>query len=159
MESEKWLDVWRERQQTLEVQQALIALAQEGNHKRERILSTMEEKLKEILDYYRARDDRGSQETVVQLLREVQELYGFIPPEARRLAAEACGVKEALVSCLVKRYPSLKEAAYRHTITACTGQRCGRKDGAALNLLVDGQLLPHAAPEQIPSLVERLRKL
>ena len=63
------------------------------------------------------------------MLREIQEFYGFISPEMKQHAAEALGVKEGILSCLIRRFPSLKEADYQHTVTVCTGERCGRKQG------------------------------
>ena len=32
----------------------------------------------------------------------------------------------------MRRYPSLKEAAFEHEILACTGARCGSREGAEL---------------------------
>lgn len=154
----------------------------------------MEEKLRELWDYYAGRADRQDQTVIAELLREVQGICGCVPRELQREAARACGVPESLVAALVKRYPSLREAEYRHEITACTGARCGAKGAAAVldalrrglgveaqglsadglvflrtqnclrhcgtapNLLVDGELLPRVTAEQIPALIERLRR-
>ena len=153
----------------------------------------MEQELRERFDFYAGRRDRSEQAVVVELLREVQEVCGCVPAELQREAARACCVPESLVAALVRRYPSLREARYRHEITACTGERCRGKRGFAVlealrrelgvaaqglsadgsvllrtqnclrhcgtapNLLVDGEILPHVTPEQIPALVRKLR--
>ena len=40
-----------------------------------------ERQWREIVDYYSSQRDAGSQENIVEMLREVQELYGYIPSE------------------------------------------------------------------------------
>ena len=79
----------------------------------------MEERLRELWDYYAGRADRQDQTVIVELLREVQEICGCVPSNQQREAARVCGVPESLIAALVKRYPSLREADYRHEITAC----------------------------------------
>lgn len=89
-------------------------------------------KLEEIYDYYSGLKEKGDQETVVSLLREVQEVCGCIMPEERRRIAEVMQVKESMLNCLIRMYPSLKEAPYQHTVVVCTGERCGRKDSGKI---------------------------
>lgn len=84
-----------------------------------------DEQWQEILSYYGGQKVAGNQENVVALLREVQELYGFIPSEKIARIAETLGVKDSFVSQLIKLYPSFKKAPYKHCITVCTGARCG----------------------------------
>lgn len=91
-----------------------------------------EEQWQEILSYYGGQRDAQSQENAVALLREVQELYGFIPTEKIGHMAEALGVKEAFLRQLIKLYPSFKKAPYQHCVTVCTGARCGEKSSAAV---------------------------
>ena len=92
----------------------------------------MEERLRELWDYYAGRADRQDQTVIVELLREVQEICGCVPSNQQREAARVCGVPESLIAALVKRYPSLREADYRHEITACSGERCRAKGAAAV---------------------------
>lgn len=92
----------------------------------------MDETLRDIFEYYGRRADRSDQTVVAQLLREVQSALGCVPKELQREAARVCGVPESLVAALVRRYPSLREAAFRHTVTACSGARCGAKGAAAV---------------------------
>ena len=153
----------------------------------------MQESIQEILEYYAGRRDKTDQTVLVELLREIQEVCGCVPPDVQHEAAAACGVPQSLIAGLVRRYPSLREAAYRHVITACTGRFClGKQGGAVLealrrelgvenegisqdgsillktqiclkscgtapNLRIDGTLIPHVSPEQIPALLKELR--
>ncbi|WP_162611353.1 NADH-quinone oxidoreductase subunit NuoE family protein [Anaeromassilibacillus sp. An200] len=153
----------------------------------------MQESIQEILEYYAGRRDKTDQTVLVELLREIQEVCGCVPPDVQHEAAAACGVPQSLIAGLVRRYPSLREAAYRHVITACTGRCClGKQGGAVLealrrelgvenegisqdgsillktqiclkscgtapNLRIDGTLIPHVSPEQIPALLKELR--
>lgn len=94
----------------------------------------------EIFSYYDNMDKPVPQEEVVNMLREIQELYGFISPEMKQHAAKALGVKEGLLTCLIRRFPSLKEANYQHTITVCNGERCGRKQGMEILRAVKREL-------------------
>lgn len=100
----------------------------------------MEDRIREILEYYSAREDRSQQDVVVQMLRDIQEISGSITPKIRERAAKAAGVKEGVVQLLVKRYPSLKEVGYVHEIVACSGPRCGAKQGAQLLQILKEEL-------------------
>lgn len=96
--------------------------------------------IEEIFHYYDDMVKPADQETAVNLLREIQEVQGFISPELRKRAAETLGVKEAVLICLIRRFPSLKEADYRHTVTVCSGERCGRKQGMEILRAVKREL-------------------
>lgn len=89
-------------------------------------------RIREILDYYGGQKDRSEQSVIAEMLRELQEVRGFLTPELKKAAAETAGVSEKLVDILVRRYPSLKETAVEHEILACTGERCGSRQGAEL---------------------------
>lgn len=93
------------------------------------MLNEQNRELEEIFAYYDKMDKPAPQEEVVNLLREIQELYGFISPEMKQRAADTLGVKEVVLTCLIRRFPSLKEADYQHTVTVCIGERCGKKQG------------------------------
>ncbi len=94
----------------------------------ETISDKREEGLKEILGYYSSMTSPSSQENIVSMLQEIQELYGCITPEHSAMAAEAAGVKETVIDCIMKLYKSLKPAPYRHRLTVCTGKNCHRED-------------------------------
>ena len=89
-------------------------------------------RIREILDYYREQKDRSDQSVIGEMLRELQKIRGFLTPELKKAAAETAGVSEKLIDILVRRYPSLKETAFEHEILACTGERCGSREGAEL---------------------------
>lgn len=91
--------------------------------------------LEEILNYYGGRADTLDQENIVEMLREIQEIYGCIPPDIQEKAAVAIGVKDSVIACIIKLYKSLKPAAYSHRLIVCTGARCGRKYAKAVEEL------------------------
>lgn len=107
----------------------------EGNENK---MDLQEQKLKEIFDYYREQD-RGN-ETLREMLREIQEDCGGLSPEILETAAKELDVKVSVLSCLVKFSSDLKMADYKHTITVCTGERCGNKDSGRMLKLIKEQL-------------------
>ena len=52
------------------------------------------QEMAEVWSFYSSMKKPASQETIVAMLTEIQEIRGFISPECRALAAEAAGVKE-----------------------------------------------------------------
>ena len=91
--------------------------------------SLKNEEIEEIFSYYSTQKDRGTQEMVVALLKELQETEGYITPALKQRVIETTGVTEKFLSLILKMYPSIKEGAHVHEIIACTGERCGKKDG------------------------------
>lgn len=110
------------------------------SQKGDKILSEQNEQLEEIFSYYDKLNKPAQQDEVVDLLREIQEVCGFISPEMKLRAAETLGVKESMLTCLIRRFPSLKEADYQHTVTVCTGERCGKKRGMEIFQAVKREL-------------------
>ena len=45
---------------------------------------------------------------------------------------ETTEITDKFLNCLIKMYPSIKEAKQAHEIIACTGERCGKKDGMTI---------------------------
>ena len=86
--------------------------------------SEKEIQTKEILDYYSSRKSPSSQEIIIEMLRELQELHGCIGPALQEMAAQAAGVKLTTIQAIIKRIPSLKESDYKHEIIICTGKNC-----------------------------------
>lgn len=103
-------------------------------------MSEQNEQLEEIFSYYDKLNKPAQQDEVVEMLREIQEVCGFVSSEMKQRAAETLGVKEAVLTCLIRRFPSLKEADYQHTVTVCTGERCGRKRGMEIFQAVKREL-------------------
>lgn len=100
------------------------------------------EQIEEILEYYSSQPNVGSQENLVAMLREIQEAEGCIPGEIQQEAADRLGVKESVLACLVKLYPTLKLAPYCHELVLCTGERCGKKDSLEILHAVKKRLKP-----------------
>lgn len=98
--------------------------------------------LEEIFDYYTNLKDKGCQENIAAMLREIQEAEGFISPDMKIKAAAALEVKISVLDVILKMYPDLKTAAYAHTITLCTGARCAKKGGADILTAVISLLKP-----------------
>ena len=70
---------------------------------------TMEELLRQILDYYKKQGAPGDQSALVSLLREVQQEFGgAIPKSALIPLAEGLGVKESYLLAVIRRIPSLR---------------------------------------------------
>ena len=88
----------------------------------------MDTEVREILDYYRRLPDCGSQEVIVSMLRELQDVCGWIGPSILEEAAQAAGGKVSLIQVIMKRYPSLKKSPYVHEIIVCTGRNCAGRD-------------------------------
>lgn len=88
----------------------------------------MEEEIKEIIDYYSKQRNPQEQENIVAMLREIQEMEGCISMKVQEEAAKSLNVKPSVLSCIIKRYPSLKEADYSHEVVLCTGRSCQSKE-------------------------------
>lgn len=87
----------------------------------------MKEEIREIIDYYSKQRNPQEQENIVAMLREIQEAEGCITMKVQEEAAEALGVKPSVLSCIIKRYPSLKEVDYAHEMVLCTGKAVNAK--------------------------------
>ena len=88
----------------------------------------MEEQIKEIFEYYRTQDLVSNQQVFVQMLREIQDVLGCIPIDIQKKIEEETGVKTSVTAHIIKTYPSLKQADYKHRIIMCSGARCKEKD-------------------------------
>lgn len=101
-----------------------------------------EEQLSEIFEYYAALPDARRQENLVAMLREIQDVLGCVPDGVAAQAARAVGEKPVVLTSLVRRFSTLKSAAWVHRVTACSGPRCGAKGGAAVYKALCGVLHP-----------------
>lgn len=95
-------------------------------------VNNLEEQTEEIFSYYNSQKDKASQEMVVELLRELQEVHGCITPELKQRVIEVTGVTDKFLALIIKMYPSIKAEKNVHTILACTGERCGKKEGMTI---------------------------
>lgn len=92
----------------------------------------MEEQLIEILEYYKNQPNSQEQATLVEMLREVQELVGCIPTDIQSRIAQEFDIKETTIATIIKLYPSLKASNFKHRIVACSGARCMDKEGGQI---------------------------
>ena len=82
--------------------------------------------LEEAIAYYRSLGAPGDQNAVIGLLREVQEnTGGSIRAELLPVIAAGLGTKEALLTALIRRIPSLKLGSAR-VLELCAGPNCGK---------------------------------
>ena len=87
--------------------------------------------LEEALAYYKRMGAPGDQNAVIGLLREVQQnAGGSIPPEALPEIAQELGAKEALLTALIRRIPSLRLGS-GNCLELCSGPNCGKHTALA----------------------------
>ncbi len=98
------------------------------------------EELEHIFAYYADQRDKKDQNVIVQMLREIQDVNGILTQELKEQAAQTAEVPLSLIQLLIRTYPSLKEAAYTHVITVCSGERCAKKNGRLIAELIRKEL-------------------
>ena len=87
-----------------------------------------QEELAQILSFYQSRGAARDQNELVSLLRETQALYGgVIPQGALEEITRALGFRDSFLPAVLRRYPSIKTEAVRHSLTVCQGPSCGRR--------------------------------
>lgn len=145
----------------------------------------------EAADYYRKQRSGESpldQNTTVAFLREIQEIFGYIPAYTLETVAQVTGYKLPLLQKLLKLYPSLKTSGAVHEIVVCSGGRCGSANGPLLeqlkkglealgpdravlrtqmcfkqcgkgpNIQLDGQLIHGCTPQTVQEILEKVAK-
>lgn len=98
------------------------------------------EMLTELLSYYEILKTDYRQEDFVELLREIQEIYGCITPEMQALVSEELHIGLPVIRTIIKQYSSLKEQPARHVITVCTGRNCHDKGCAKLLKAIEKEI-------------------
>ena len=94
----------------------------------------MDENLKEIFDYYCRYSNRLSQDELVSMLREIQEVCGgVITCDALSCICEKLGVKENYISTVIKFVPDIKTEKIAHRLSICGGVNCKSNGSAELN--------------------------
>ncbi len=142
---------------------------------------TQSDELNEIIGYYSSQPHSDSQENLVAMLREIQELLGCIPEDVQEDISAALSLKPIVIRQLIKLFPSLTSAPRRLKITVCTGPACGTAQSALLlealreairskpftltvknclkqcrtapNLRIGDDLYPSVKPEEIPGIL------
>lgn len=82
--------------------------------------------------YYQTLNPPCDQTTLVEFLRETQDIFGCIPNDAKEVIASIMQVKPGLIDTLIRLYPSLSSQTYQEEIILCTGSTCSSKNSAVL---------------------------
>ena len=86
----------------------------------------MEWNLTEAMEWYAKQGAPADQNMLTALLREVQkESGGSIPPAALGTISEGYGIRECLLTALIRRIPGLR-LGETHCLEICAGPNCGR---------------------------------
>ena len=91
--------------------------------------------LNEAISYYRRQGAPGDQNTLIALLKEVQQYNGGISQAILTGIASAYGIREPLLHALIRRIPGLR-LTNTHCLELCAGVNCGRHK--ALAALAEG---------------------
>ena len=86
----------------------------------------MEFDLKEALEHYKKMGAPADQSALVGLLKEVQGAFGGVPSYLLPQIAAHYGIKEALLTALIRRIPSLR-LADTHLLEVCAGPNCPKR--------------------------------
>lgn len=81
--------------------------------------------LQEALEYYRRQGAPGDQSALIALLREIQGEFSGIPVGLLPEVATFYGIRESLLTALIRRIPSLR-LSDTHTLEVCGGPNCGK---------------------------------
>ena len=112
------------------------------------------EELKEIIKAYRDRGITCDQNELIQLLREVQALFGgVIPQKALEKTAEKLELKMTFIDALLKRYPSIRTEDAPHTLSVCGGKTAPR--GRRCRILWNGPMAYRGAARRKPASATR----
>lgn len=83
--------------------------------------------LEEALSYYRRQGAPGDQNALISLLKEIQqENGGSIPAHSLHIIAEYYGIREAMLTAIIRRIPRLR-LSDRHTLEICGGPNCPKR--------------------------------
>lgn len=94
----------------------------------------MNENLKEIFDYYCKYSNRLSQDELISMLREIQEVCGgVISCEALNCVCDKLQVKENYISTVIKFVPDIKTEKVSHRLSICGGCNCKSNGSVKLN--------------------------
>ena len=96
--------------------------------------------LEQTFTYYKEMGTPLDQPTLIELLREVQDIYDCVPSHIQQRICEEMEVSPAIISIIMKRFPSLKESNYKHRILVCKGSSCRSKNSSELILALEKKL-------------------
>mgnify|MGYP003377536227 FL=1 len=101
----------------------------------------------ETAKYYQSLQAQNDQETLVQFLRETQDIFGCIPHDAKVKISEIMGMGTVIIDKIISMYPSLTAEKFQTEITVCSGASCSSKN--AQKLLSEIQTLLQIRPGQV----------
>jgi NADH:ubiquinone oxidoreductase subunit E len=84
---------------------------------------------------------QGQRWALIPLLQEIQDSFGYIPPEVIRPVADALGLFPAQVAGVISFYSQLHtEPRGKNVVTVCRGTACHVRGGQTILKLVKQQL-------------------
>lgn len=86
--------------------------------------------LEEALLYYKKQGAPTDQNALIALLREIQQEFGSIPPGSLKTAAEFYGIRETLLTAMIRRIPRLR-LENTHILELCGGNTCPKRANLA----------------------------
>lgn len=101
----------------------------------------------ETASYYQSLQVTNDQETLVQFLKETQEIFGCIPADAKIRISEIMGMSTIIIDKIISIYPSLTNEKFQTEIIVCSGASCSSKN--AQKLLSEIQALLQIRPGQV----------
>ncbi|WP_461810094.1 NADH-quinone oxidoreductase subunit NuoE family protein [Faecalimonas sp.] len=101
----------------------------------------------ETARYYQSLQVTNNQETLVQFLKETQEIFGCIPTDAKTRISEIMGMSTIIIDKIISMYPSLTNESFQTEIIVCSGASCSSKN--AHKLLSEIQALLQIHPGQV----------
>lgn len=74
----------------------------------------------------------SQQEALLPVLHAVQNEFGFIPPEAEPVIANALGLSRAEVHGVITFYHHFRQVQVKHIVRVCCAEACQANGGEAL---------------------------
>ena len=91
----------------------------------------MDWNLEEAISYYKKMGAPQDQNSIIGLLREIQQEHnGSIPAYVLGAIAQAYNIKENFLLAIIRRIPSLRLSDH-HCLELCCGPNCGKHSGLA----------------------------
>ena len=101
----------------------------------------------ETAKYYQSLHVQNDQETLVQFLRETQDIFDCIPHDAKIKISEIMGMNTVIIDKIISMYPSLTSEKFETEIVVCSGASCSSKN--VQRLLSEIQTLLQIRPGQV----------
>lgn len=109
--------------------------------------NSLEDKIEEILEYYRTDTSLNQSELVIAMLTELQETTGYLSEAIQKEAASIAGVSFSYVAAVIRQLPHLHNAPFQYEIKVCISDRC--KNKGSLDVLKELQRILRIQPGQV----------